>query len=84
MGLWEVPLISRWRRGDCMQSYVRESMRQTLIVMSPNLDVPQELLLNEFDRLFPADLPAAGAALPVDSAAAVQAQKRLKFEHDCE
>lgn len=58
-------------------------MRETLIAMSPRIDVPQQRLLNEFDRLVPGLLVAAVDDLPSIIFPETQAQPRLKFEHSC-
>ena len=61
-------------------------MRQTLIAMSPNLNIPQHQLLNEFDKLFPEQdlLAEPGAGLPVVNLAGLRAPTQLTFQHDCE
>lgn len=60
-------------------------MRQTLIAMSANLNVPQHQLLSEFDRLVPEpDLtPGPAAHLPFADLAEARGLPRLTFEHDC-
>ncbi len=69
-----------------MQGHIRESMRQVLIALSPNLGIPQEHLLSEFDQLIAPDsethiqsrsLAAAGLA-SIDSP-----QGQLTFQHEC-
>lgn len=69
-----------------MQSYMRDSMRQTLITMSPNLNIPQHQLLHEFDKLFPEQtlLAEPGAGVPFVDSAGLRARNRLIFQHDCE
>ena len=53
--------------------------------MSPNVNVPQQRLLTEFDRLVPALLAAddVDVDVPFTLAQETQTQLRLEFEHSC-
>ena len=68
--------------GECLQNCVRDCMRGILIEMSPNLDVPQQQLLEEFDRLVP-DLLARDGSSSQMVVPPAQAPPRLAFEHSC-
>ena len=57
-------------------------MRGILIEMSPHLNVPQQQLLDEFDRLVPDLLARDGASSHVVAPSA-QAPPQLEFEHSC-
>jgi len=66
-----------------MQSIVRGAMQQTLIAMSPRLNIPQARLLAEFESMFPEP------ALSASSQQSVEVQRlpvgaQLRFQHDCE
>ena len=67
---------------DCLQNCVRDCMRGILIEMSGNLDVPQQQLLEEFDRLVP-DLLARDGTSSQMAVPPAQAPPRLAFEHSC-
>lgn len=57
-------------------------MRQTLIAMSPGLNIPQAQLLDEFERLVPE--PALSASLQSLEPDALPVQPQLIFQHECE
>ncbi|KAL0051206.1 hypothetical protein WJX82_003759 [Trebouxia sp. C0006] len=68
---------------DALQSIVRGAIQQTLIAMSPRLNIPQARLLDEFESMFPEP------ALSESSQQSVQVQRlpvgaQLRFQHDCE
>ena len=60
-------------------------MREILIAMAPNVHVPPQHLLNEFDRLVPDLLATAEADFPFIASPEKQkkAKPRLMFEHSC-
>lgn len=58
-------------------------MRETLKYMSPHLNIPQQQLLEEFDRLVPELFAAADVGPSTAVAPPAQLQPRLAFEHSC-
>lgn len=71
------------RYSCCLQDYVKDCMREALIAMSPNVHIPEQRLLSEFDRLVPGLLAVADDDAPFTVSPETQAQPRLAFEHNC-
>ncbi|KAL0030750.1 hypothetical protein WJX77_004631 [Trebouxia sp. C0004] len=69
-----------------LQGHIRESMRQVLIALSPNLGIPQEHLLSEFDQLIAPDsetyIQSRGFAA-AGLASVESHQGQLTFQHEC-
>ncbi len=65
----------------CVQTVVRDLVRQRLTALSTRINVPQSRLLDEFDKLFPE--PALSASSQPVELQAQLAGPHLRFQHDC-
>lgn len=79
------------RALPCLQGYVRQSMQQMLVALSPNIGVAAEHLLSEYQQL---TSPAAAAEACTSTALGQTLGRRalaswtssklqLAFEHEC-
>ncbi|DBB00042.1 TPA: hypothetical protein ACH3X1_013901 [Trebouxia sp. C0004] len=68
---------------DALQSIVRGAMQQTLIAMSPRLNIPQARLLDEFESLFP-EPPLSATSQQSVEVQRLPVRAQLRFQHDCE
>ena len=80
--------VERHCNAQCLQGYVRESMKQMLVALSPNIGVSAQHLLAQYEQLTAFDYKSTAPkqnlhfeAIEVPQAASLRVQ--LAFQHHC-
>lgn len=74
---------------NCLQGYVRESMKQMLVALSPNIGMSAELLLAQYEQLTPPEASTSAAPTHKHDPDALEApltppsRLQLAFQHEC-
>lgn len=74
---------------SCLQGYVRESVKQMLVALSPNIGMSAEHLLAQYEQLTPPE--ASTSAAPkrkhdpnaLEASLALPSGLQLAFQHEC-